>query len=181
MTKTEYAAYLCSDHWQNLRREILDFQSVCERCGVPRWLAEIVYGQDLHLHHKSYAHLGDEPLEDLEVLCRRCHDIETFGRSDLGELPACACELCGCLHWDKRAHLCPTCAQILQTPHLMYIRDRPRPLLEEERVWEILLQLLFCSDDVEEIRERRRRAALLVAQEIERAERFSQTSESALF
>ncbi len=32
-------------------------------------------GDDDHIHHKSYEHLGCEPLWDLAAVCHHCHDI----------------------------------------------------------------------------------------------------------
>lgn len=110
MTKMEYAQYLQGPHWQELRKEAIDDAgSKCERCELPRWLAEISYDQDLHVHHKSYRSRGNEQPEDLEVLCRRCHEVETFGRSELRAPKAAECEMCGETHWDYRSDRCLSC------------------------------------------------------------------------
>lgn len=112
MTKTEYAAYLAGDHWQELRRSFLEDpdNALCARCVMPRWLAVIAYDQDLHVHHKTYANLGNEDWDDLESLCRRCHEIETFGRSDLRKLKGTNCKSCGYTHWNTYSPLCAECA-----------------------------------------------------------------------
>lgn len=113
MTKTEYAEYLNSEHWRTTRaNRILWGDGNCEQCKIPRWLAEIAYDQDFHVHHLTYATLGAEQFDDLEVLCRRCHDIETFGRSDLRKVKTATCSICERRHYDPRNNLCPVCDSI---------------------------------------------------------------------
>ena len=110
MTKTEYREYIASADWRERRGEfLLKFGSFCFRCWMPRWLASIAYDQDLHVHHKTYANLGSERDEDLESLCRRCHEMETFGRSDLNEPKSAICASCGDKHWDPYSDLCVVC------------------------------------------------------------------------
>jgi hypothetical protein len=113
-TKTEHAEYLQSDQWQQLRKRVIADYPFCERCTMPRWLAEIAYDQDLHVHHKTYRNRGKEKLEDLEVLCRRCHELETFGRSELREIKSATCSLCEKKHWDRRGDQCSYCARLLK-------------------------------------------------------------------
>jgi hypothetical protein len=125
MKKSEYREYLHSDHWRELRRELLGEISNCERCRVPRWLSELVYDQDLHLHHKTYKNIGREEWEDLEVLCPRCHDIETFGRSQLREFPRC--EICKGPNWNKRSEWCPICDVTFGTPYLVHLANITHP------------------------------------------------------
>lgn len=132
MTKKEYAAYLASEHWRAFRKEFLaDMQSDgladCVRCRLPRWLAELVYDQDLNLHHKHYRSLGAEESEDVELLCRRCHEIETFGRSELKTPQVAHCEWCGERHWDYRHPRCRTCQLLFRESWLMFVHDLPDP------------------------------------------------------
>jgi hypothetical protein len=115
-TKTEYRDYIASEGWQQRRKAFLDQRTYeqcgilhCSRCRVPRWLAAIAYDQDVHVHHKNYQHLGHERAEDLEVLCRRCHEIETFGRSELRPIRAFICAGCGCEHFDPHGPKCESC------------------------------------------------------------------------
>ena len=62
---TEYEDYLLSDHWQKKRLKALEkAEHKCERCGTT---------ERLQVHHLSYKNLGCEPLEDLQVLCHKCH------------------------------------------------------------------------------------------------------------
>lgn len=67
MTK-EYLEYLESPEWWNLRKLALQRADYhCERCqSVER----------LDVHHRTYQRVGAEYLNDLEVLCRTCHQEE---------------------------------------------------------------------------------------------------------
>jgi ribosomal protein L37E len=65
------------------------------------------------VHHKTYKNLGKEALEDLEVLCRRCHDLETFGRTDLREMPTAICESCARRHWNLYSIVCAQCSLLI--------------------------------------------------------------------
>ena len=57
--------YLQSPAWKQKRMEALEsYGCVCNRCGK--------HGTDVH--HKTYKRVGNEHLEDLEVLCRDCHE-----------------------------------------------------------------------------------------------------------
>lgn len=115
MTKTEYRNYIASAKWQQRRKEFLNLEGEkCARCEMPRWLAEIAYDQDLHVHHLSYANIGCEKDEDLEALCRRCHQVETFGRSDVREIKAFDCSICCSPHWNSRADCCQVCLTIIR-------------------------------------------------------------------
>jgi HNH endonuclease len=63
----EYRAYLTSPHWKSLRREkILSVGRKCEVCGFDR---------RVQVHHIVYRSLFDVTLEDLVVLCNRCHKL----------------------------------------------------------------------------------------------------------
>lgn len=113
MTKTEYGQYLCSPEWKAKRQEAFEhFGATCNRCSMPRWLAEIAYDQDLHVHHKTYVRRGDEEMDDLEVICRRCHEVETYGRSELRAPKRATCEACKATHWNYREGLCEVCFSI---------------------------------------------------------------------
>jgi 5-methylcytosine-specific restriction endonuclease McrA len=57
--------YLKSDHWKQLRIEKLKQQNYqCEKCGEQRYL---------DVHHEAYHSLYNVRLDDLQVLCRKCH------------------------------------------------------------------------------------------------------------
>jgi hypothetical protein len=108
-TKSEYREYIQSEAWQKRRKEFLAAYPHCNRCTVPRELAVIAYDQDLHVHHKSYARVGDELNEDLEPLCKRCHEIETFGESKLHKVKNAECLCCDALTWNLVDRLCHWC------------------------------------------------------------------------
>lgn len=67
LTKKQYAAYLRSDHWRDVRKRFWrsQYPKVCCVCHAA--------DRPLDLHHKSYERLGRERLSDLALLCRRCH------------------------------------------------------------------------------------------------------------
>jgi 5-methylcytosine-specific restriction endonuclease McrA len=63
---TKYLVYLKSDAWKKKRLEALAYYGEsCGKCGTAE--------KQLHVHHKTYKRLFDEPLEDLQVLCDTCH------------------------------------------------------------------------------------------------------------
>ena len=59
--------YLQSEHWKNLRKEKLEKNSVCEKCGSTL---------SLDIHHKEYGQLFNVTIKDLQTLCRVCHNKE---------------------------------------------------------------------------------------------------------
>jgi hypothetical protein len=67
-----YLRYLRSDLWREKRRLVLERDGY--RCQV--WLQHVA----TEVHHKTYARLGHEPLEDLISLCRACHEAITTVR-----------------------------------------------------------------------------------------------------
>ena len=62
----DYHAYLKSKAWWMKKRELLNGKDV--KCFVC-WDRKGPY----EVHHKSYRRLGNERLEDLIVLCPKCH------------------------------------------------------------------------------------------------------------
>lgn len=112
MTSAEYREYIASPQWQQRRKAFLTPWAFCLKCWMPRWLAKIAYGQDLHVHHLSYGRIGAETDHDLSALCRRCHDIETFGRSDLIAPPSHDCATCNLAHWNPYSDDCDACLNI---------------------------------------------------------------------
>ena len=59
--------YLKSEHWKNLKYEKLNKICYCEKCGNKN---------NIDVHHLNYKNLYDVKLEDLQVLCRKCHSNE---------------------------------------------------------------------------------------------------------
>src|SRR5208282_414690 len=82
-TRSSYRDYLSSETWLQRRRTYLYDHDDCNRCGMSRENAKQAYDQDLNVHHVNYLRLGRELDNDLEALCRRCHEIESFGKTDL--------------------------------------------------------------------------------------------------
>jgi hypothetical protein len=115
MTKTEYAEYLNSPRWKELRTTALNRDNnTCVRCEIPRWLAEIVYDQDLHVHHKSYANLGlDGELNDLESLCARCHELEKYPRTSLKAPKSSPCVVCERTNFNPYSSHCDFCRELI--------------------------------------------------------------------
>jgi hypothetical protein len=69
--------YLFSPYWREFRESMLKAQrerlgrNICEHCpdGASKMAAN-----GLHVHHRTYQRLGEERFEDVEILCRGCHD-----------------------------------------------------------------------------------------------------------
>ena len=63
-----YLDYLKTEQWtsKKLLRFAID-KGICQECGK-----QLLFKQS-HCHHKSYRWLYEEPMEDLETLCRYCH------------------------------------------------------------------------------------------------------------
>lgn len=63
----KYREYITSKEWWNLRMAFADSKgNKCERCGGPGH----------HVHHKTYRNFRKETFDDLELLCRDCHEKE---------------------------------------------------------------------------------------------------------
>ena len=61
----EYLAYLRSPEWRERRKEFLEEENYeCEECGE----------KATQVHHLNYNSLGEEEREDVEVLCKECHE-----------------------------------------------------------------------------------------------------------
>lgn len=57
--------YMASREWALKREAVRErSQGFCERC----W-----YAPQEAVHHMTYEHLGDEPLDELLAVCRPCH------------------------------------------------------------------------------------------------------------
>ena len=75
----EYLEYINSAAWRHKRKAKLESIGWhCERCLLSR------YSVKLDVHHKTYEHFKNEPLEDLEVVCKDCHqkaDLERLEKT----------------------------------------------------------------------------------------------------
>ena len=64
-----YKHYLRCKHWQEIRLKVLDRSGgKCEKCGYIPWKPGT-----LQVHHLTYKNVGNESLDELIVLCPRCH------------------------------------------------------------------------------------------------------------
>lgn len=60
-----YTQHLQSEEWGKTKaRAYALYGKFCQACGKQRGLC---------VHHADYGKLGKEPLEDLRILCKRCH------------------------------------------------------------------------------------------------------------
>ena len=60
--------YLKSDHWKTLKKALFFKRGKhCERCDSCL---------KIDVHHKEYRFIYDVTLDDLEILCRKCHQKE---------------------------------------------------------------------------------------------------------
>lgn len=65
--KTNYEKYLESEKWKKTRIRIAQQRNyTCEICS------KVVYGR-FNIHHRTYAHLGNELDDELMFLCENCH------------------------------------------------------------------------------------------------------------
>lgn len=68
--------YLYSDHWKELRAKKLEKNPNCEKCGR---------SVCVDVHHLIYRNLFDVTIDDLQSLCRKCHDEEHKKKIDKNE------------------------------------------------------------------------------------------------
>jgi 5-methylcytosine-specific restriction endonuclease McrA len=69
MSRTsELIEYRKTKHWKQLKK--LYSTIPCELCGAKR-----KKGRVFVLHHKFYSTLYNEQRNDLQILCRRCHNL----------------------------------------------------------------------------------------------------------
>lgn len=70
--KQAYDLYINSWAWKAKREELFRSRPRhCERCS---------YAGPVDVHHLHYENLGAEPLSDLQILCRECHEREHIVR-----------------------------------------------------------------------------------------------------
>jgi hypothetical protein len=80
----DYQDYLSSRDWGRWRESYWKRHpdGVCVRCGMTLSEHRLEYGQRLHLHHLSYRNIGQEADDDVEAICKSCHDDEHSGESN---------------------------------------------------------------------------------------------------
>ena len=62
-SKYDKKQYMKSSKWKAKRKLVIKRDKVCQKCAGP----------GTEVHHISYRYLGNEPLKDLALLCRKCH------------------------------------------------------------------------------------------------------------
>ena len=65
-----YEKYISSNAWRKKAEERKKIDN--NQCQL--WLD---HEGPFEVHHKTYEHLGNEPLEDLITVCKSCHDVIT--------------------------------------------------------------------------------------------------------
>jgi 5-methylcytosine-specific restriction endonuclease McrA len=60
-----YRKYLAGPRWRAKRKAVIARDKLCQACGSR---------PAVQAHHRSYAHVGDEPLFDLVGVCIECHE-----------------------------------------------------------------------------------------------------------
>ena len=65
---SKHRDYLLSKEWADIRNDIFQIRGrACERCGCEH---------SLQVHHLTYDNWMKEEPEDLEILCKLCHEKE---------------------------------------------------------------------------------------------------------
>ena len=63
----DYEAYLQTNHWRTLRKQIYDDRNQkCQKCK------KVI--SDYHVHHVTYERIGKERKSDLKLFCYKCHE-----------------------------------------------------------------------------------------------------------
>jgi hypothetical protein len=79
--KENYLEYIAGAKWKRLRdAKIKAVGGVCERCGISK------FSTTLEVHHLHYKTFKRERLEDLQVLCRKCHEFADIERQTVTDL-----------------------------------------------------------------------------------------------
>lgn len=107
-----YEDYLRTKHWKNIKNEYSKrYERECVCCGEREG--------NLHLHHLTYERIGNEEMEDLVYLCKKCHmnlhriinsTEETsvyaeWRRNRKKKVKGGVGKCCSCIHHRKRCEL----------------------------------------------------------------------------
>ncbi len=69
LRRAKYEAYINSPEWKLFRVTVFAARGrKCERCCTIKG--------EMHVHHLHYRNFGKEKLEDVQILCERCHKAE---------------------------------------------------------------------------------------------------------
>lgn len=75
-----YREYLQGEFWKHIRKRVIRMAEAnfegCFGCSIPLQKCWKVYGHGFHVHHVTYARLGNEHPDDLVALCPSCHAKE---------------------------------------------------------------------------------------------------------
>ena len=76
----DYDRYMKSRHWRAKRIQYMKSPKTSNDCAA----CNKRYQSNFHLHHKTYERFGNEDLDDLVMLCERCHsDVHKFHESNV--------------------------------------------------------------------------------------------------
>ena len=111
-----YREYLLGEHWRSFRSHLLITRRGCERCGLSREACRFLYRHDLDVHHLTYQRIGNELPQDVQVLCRFCHEqLEWYKavRRQKDEEMAFITKVTwsGCLGLPERGSSCTCCGE----------------------------------------------------------------------
>jgi uncharacterized protein YlaI len=77
--QADYTKYMSSDTWKSKRLACLALAKwTCQSCGWNRvngcFVGDVMDDRQLVAHHLSYRHFKDERQDELQCLCKPCHD-----------------------------------------------------------------------------------------------------------
>ena len=77
---SEDDAYLKTAHWKQFTKEYWTRHDCCEIFGAKKWKirkdgSKQVFKRTFVVHHRDYKHLYCETDENVQGLCKRCHDL----------------------------------------------------------------------------------------------------------
>ncbi len=98
-----YQEYIASPEWRRFREGYWQRhpRGCCERCGRDNSSHVTRFGVRLHLHHRTYKTLGQETDDDVEAVCKPCHDKEHGGTQN--SAPGAAFILADDPNWEVGA------------------------------------------------------------------------------
>jgi len=131
----DYQQQLQDPRWKHCREQAIDAKGAwCERCGSASYL---------NVHHKRYQYglmAWEYSLEDLEVLCRFCHE-------DHHGIAPTTCRYCGgrIQSWLRVCQYCVEMARIEARENLMSHEQQYQSLMYHHFPWWWIADLLWAS------------------------------------
>ena len=90
-----YQDYINSHKWKAFRDEILTTRGrKCEVCGKTEG--------EMHVHHLHYQNFRHEKPEDVQVICRGCHNLHHFGVQEPTKERKAAQNFARLLKWEDQ-------------------------------------------------------------------------------